>query len=74
MPVEQGGLGLGYLHHCIAMEELSRASGSGEGSFNLLNFGVALSMDSGSGTHSSWMHMRQHLRWPVRLSLGCLDG
>ena len=30
MPAEQGGLGLGYLHHCIAMEELSRASGSGE--------------------------------------------
>ena len=28
-PAEQGGLGLGYLHHCIAMEELSRASGSG---------------------------------------------
>lgn len=29
VPAEQGGLGLGYLHHCIAMEELSRASGSG---------------------------------------------
>jgi isovaleryl-CoA dehydrogenase len=28
VPVEHGGLGLGYLHHCIAMEELSRASGS----------------------------------------------
>lgn len=28
MPHEYGGLGLGYLHHCIAMEELSRASGS----------------------------------------------
>eukprot|EP00887_Chlorella_sp_A99_P002195 scaffold21.g2195.t1 len=27
-PAEYGGLGLGYLHHCIAMEELSRASGS----------------------------------------------
>lgn len=27
MPVEDGGLGLGYLYHCIAMEELSRASG-----------------------------------------------
>lgn len=27
-PEEYGGLGLGYLHHCIAMEELSRASGS----------------------------------------------
>ncbi|XP_057483598.1 isovaleryl-CoA dehydrogenase, mitochondrial isoform X3 [Actinidia eriantha] len=25
---EYGGLGLGYLYHCIAMEELSRASGS----------------------------------------------
>src|SRR6476659_10556119 len=25
VPVEQGGLGLGYLHHCIAMEEISRA-------------------------------------------------
>ena len=25
---ELGGLGLGYLHHCVAMEELSRASGS----------------------------------------------
>lgn len=24
---QQGGLGLGYLHHCVAMEELSRASG-----------------------------------------------
>ncbi|KAI7841634.1 hypothetical protein COHA_004654 [Chlorella ohadii] len=28
VPTEHGGLGLGYLHHCIAMEELSRASGS----------------------------------------------
>lgn len=28
VPVEHGGLGLGYLHHCVAMEELSRASGS----------------------------------------------
>ncbi|KAH7838747.1 hypothetical protein Vadar_030579 [Vaccinium darrowii] len=27
-PVEYGGLGLGYLYHCIAMEELSCASGS----------------------------------------------
>ena len=27
--IEQyGGLGLGYLYHCIAMEEVSRASGS----------------------------------------------
>lgn len=25
---EYGGMGLGYLEHCIAMEELSRASGS----------------------------------------------
>jgi isovaleryl-CoA dehydrogenase len=25
---EYGGAGLGYLHHCIAMEEVSRASGS----------------------------------------------
>lgn len=25
---EYGGLGLGYLYHCIAMEEISRASGS----------------------------------------------
>ncbi len=30
VPAELGGLGLGYLQHCIAMEELSRASGSGE--------------------------------------------
>jgi len=29
VPTEHGGLGLGYLQHCIAMEELSRASGSG---------------------------------------------
>lgn len=28
VPESLGGLGLGYLHHCIAMEELSRASGS----------------------------------------------
>lgn len=28
MPEEYGGLGMGYLYHCIAMEELSRASGS----------------------------------------------
>lgn len=28
VPVEHGGLGLGYLHHCIAMEEVSRASGA----------------------------------------------
>uniref|UniRef100_A0A1D2ABN2 Isovaleryl-CoA dehydrogenase, mitochondrial n=1 Tax=Auxenochlorella protothecoides TaxID=3075 RepID=A0A1D2ABN2_AUXPR len=28
VPVEDGGLGLGYLYHCIAMEELSRASGA----------------------------------------------
>jgi alkylation response protein AidB-like acyl-CoA dehydrogenase len=28
VPEEFGGLGLGYLYHCIAMEELSRASGS----------------------------------------------
>jgi len=27
-PVEYGGMGLGYLEHCIIMEELSRASGS----------------------------------------------
>ncbi|MEW5317387.1 MAG: hypothetical protein WDW38_008687 [Sanguina aurantia] len=27
-PSEYGGLGLGYSHHCVAMEELSRASGS----------------------------------------------
>ncbi|KAM6597963.1 hypothetical protein CsatA_008487 [Cannabis sativa] len=27
-PEEYGGLGLGYLYHCIALEELSRASGS----------------------------------------------
>lgn len=25
---EYGGLGLGYLYHCIAMEEISRAFGS----------------------------------------------
>nr|XP_027070384.1 isovaleryl-CoA dehydrogenase, mitochondrial-like [Coffea arabica] len=28
VPEEYGGLGLGYLEHCIAMEEISRASGS----------------------------------------------
>ncbi|KAK4709271.1 hypothetical protein R3W88_030196 [Solanum pinnatisectum] len=28
VPEEYGGLGLGYLYHCIAMEEISRASGS----------------------------------------------
>ena len=28
VPEEFGGLGLGYLEHCVAMEELSRASGS----------------------------------------------
>lgn len=28
VPEEEGGLGLGYLHHCVAMEELSRASAS----------------------------------------------
>lgn len=28
VPSEYGGLGLGYLHHCVAMEEISRASGS----------------------------------------------
>ncbi len=27
-PEEYGGLGLGYLEHCVAMEEVSRASGS----------------------------------------------
>ncbi|KAJ6810595.1 isovaleryl-CoA dehydrogenase, mitochondrial [Iris pallida] len=27
-PEEYGGLGLGYLYHCIAMEEISRASGA----------------------------------------------
>ncbi|KXZ48846.1 hypothetical protein GPECTOR_25g431 [Gonium pectorale] len=27
-PAEYGGLGLGYSEHCVAMEELSRASGS----------------------------------------------
>jgi isovaleryl-CoA dehydrogenase len=27
-PEEQGGLGLGYLEHCVAMEEVSRASGA----------------------------------------------
>ncbi|XP_040994794.1 isovaleryl-CoA dehydrogenase, mitochondrial isoform X1 [Juglans microcarpa x Juglans regia] len=27
-PEKYGGLGLGYLYHCIAMEEISRASGS----------------------------------------------
>ncbi|KAK9124312.1 hypothetical protein Sjap_013914 [Stephania japonica] len=28
VPEEYGGLGLGYLYHCLAMEEISRASGS----------------------------------------------
>jgi len=28
VPEEYGGLGLGYLYHCLAMEELSRASAS----------------------------------------------
>ena len=28
VPEADGGLGLGYLHHCVAMEELSRASGA----------------------------------------------
>ena len=28
VPEEYGGLGLGYLEHCVAMEEVSRASGS----------------------------------------------
>jgi isovaleryl-CoA dehydrogenase len=28
VPEEEGGAGLGYLEHCIAMEEISRASGS----------------------------------------------
>lgn len=28
VPAEFGGLGLGYQQHCIAMEEISRASGS----------------------------------------------
>jgi alkylation response protein AidB-like acyl-CoA dehydrogenase len=28
VPEADGGLGLGYLHHCVAMEEISRASGS----------------------------------------------
>src|ERR1700758_5665113 len=27
-PEEYGGLGLGYLEHCVALEEVSRASGS----------------------------------------------
>ncbi len=27
-PAEYGGLELGYYEHCIAMEEISRASGS----------------------------------------------
>jgi len=27
-PLEHGGLGMGYSQHCVAMEELSRASGS----------------------------------------------
>ena len=27
-PEDHGGLGLGYLEHCVAMEEISRASGS----------------------------------------------
>ncbi|KAJ7296898.1 hypothetical protein O6H91_Y093300 [Diphasiastrum complanatum] len=27
-PEKYGGLGLGYLYHCLAMEEISRASGS----------------------------------------------
>ena len=28
VPEEKGGLGLGYAYHCVAMEELSRASGA----------------------------------------------
>ena len=28
VPEADGGMGLGYLYHCVAMEELSRASGS----------------------------------------------
>jgi isovaleryl-CoA dehydrogenase len=28
MPEDVGGLGLGYLEHCVAMEEISRASGA----------------------------------------------
>lgn len=27
-PPRYGGMGLGYSHHCVAMEEISRASGS----------------------------------------------
>jgi alkylation response protein AidB-like acyl-CoA dehydrogenase len=29
VPKDQGGLGLGYTQQCIAMEEISRASGAG---------------------------------------------
>lgn len=28
VPEEKGGLGLGYAYHCVAMEEISRASAS----------------------------------------------
>lgn len=31
VPIAQGGLGLGRLHHAIAMEEMCRASGAGKG-------------------------------------------
>ena len=27
-PEEYGGMGLGYMYHCIAMEEITRASGA----------------------------------------------
>ena len=47
VPEEWGGVGLGYLEHCIAMEEVSRASGS-----------VALSY----GAHSN-LCVNQLSRW-----------
>ncbi|CAI7820366.1 unnamed protein product [Closterium sp. NIES-54] len=28
VPEQEGGMGLGYLYHCVAMEEISRASGA----------------------------------------------
>ncbi|QHO57663.1 Isovaleryl-CoA dehydrogenase [Arachis hypogaea] len=42
-PEEYGGLGLGYLYHCIAMEEISRASGS-----------VGLSYGAHSNLYEEW--------------------
>ncbi|KAF9215003.1 hypothetical protein BGZ59_002510 [Podila verticillata] len=55
VPAEYGGLGLGYLDHTIAMEEISRASGS-----VALSYGAHSNLCLISGEHVGALAMSEH--------------